>query len=255
MTLTHGFRIQQHEHTQAEWTAAGYVNPSGLMANGTGDCLEPSCPVGNVTWFEAVAYANALSEKAGLESCYQLSGCSGELGKGMTCASVAGTTAASIYDCKGYRLPTDAEWEYAVRAGTLTTFYSGPITIYEQSSCAPDPNLEAIAWYCYNAGPRTHPVGQKQANAWGLYDMSGNAYEWVHDTAIRSSPSGAVVDPVHEVPRATSGAFRGGGFNVWSTVLRSARKLTPPVPTADLRLGSASRAACNVPGMRAKLSR
>ncbi len=223
VTLTHPFRLQQHEHTQAEWTAAGYSNPSGLMANGTGDCLGPNCPVGNVTWFEVAAYANALSAKAGLESCYQLSGCTGELGKGTTCESVSGTV-ASIYECKGYRLPTDAEWEYAVRAGTLTTFYSGPITVYERSSCAPDPNLEAIAWYCYNAGPRTHPVGQKQANAWGLYDMSGNAYEWVNDGAIYSSPTSPISDPGGSIVHAIAGAVRGGSFNGWSTLLRSATK-------------------------------
>jgi sulfatase modifying factor 1 len=223
VTFTHAFRMQQYEVTQRQWLAQGLPNPSGLMANGTGDCREPDCPVGNVTWFEAISYANLLSKREGFQPCYVVDGCTGGLGEGMDCASVTGTT-ESIYACTGYRLPTDSEWEYAARAGTLTTFHSGDSRVYAQEICAADPNLERVAWYCYNAGPMTHPVGQKEANAWGLHDMSGNAFEWVNDPAIYSSPEGPVVDPAASVAMASAGATRGGAFNSWSTIVRVANK-------------------------------
>src|SRR5690606_12569931 len=83
VTLTRRFEIQQHEVTQAEWTAAGYANPSKLVSDG-GDCDEPECPVGNVTWMEAIAYANLMSElhDPPLEPCYVLYNCTGEPGAG-----------------------------------------------------------------------------------------------------------------------------------------------------------------------------
>ena len=77
VTLTHRFRIQQLELTQGEWTTQGLPNPSGLMANGTGDCIADNCPLGNVTWFEALAFANLLSRNEGLTECYVLTGCTG----------------------------------------------------------------------------------------------------------------------------------------------------------------------------------
>jgi formylglycine-generating enzyme required for sulfatase activity len=102
------------------------------------------------------------------------------MGHGMLCNSVRALN-ASVYDCRGYRLPTGAEWEYAARAGTKTSFYTGdffPIP-GARDSCTGDPALLPIAWYCANAGPFTHPVGQKAPNGWGLHDMIGNVTEWV----------------------------------------------------------------------------
>ena len=225
VTLTRSFEIGQHEVTQAEWTAAGYTNPSGLVSDG-GDCADPDCPVGNVTWMEAVAYANLLSEQHDppLAPCYVLNDCTGEPGEGLECAS-AEATQPTVYECEGYRLPADAEWEYAARAGTTTAFYSGDITIQpEDYSCYPDPNLEKIAWYCNNAHGLTHPVMSLEPNAWGLYDVLGNAYEWVNDESD-GLPAISEVDPDGRVRERPSRNQRGGRASGWPTLCRAADQL------------------------------
>lgn len=188
--------------------------------------MDPSCPVGHLNWYEALAYANKLSETMSLEPCYVLNNCTGTAGLGMNCESVT-LTAPSVYECKGYRLLTDAEWEYAVRAGTRTAFYSGDITRYAQKECYPDPNLERIAWYCFNSavGPdlRSHAVEQKEPNAWGLYDMLGNMEEWVNDKYTGRPVQGPAVDPGSDwISVNTSPSFRGAGYNGWSWICRSA---------------------------------
>jgi formylglycine-generating enzyme required for sulfatase activity len=89
---------------------------------------------------------------------------------------------------KTYRLPTQAEWEYACRAGSTTAFANGDI---KELECAYDSNLDAMGWYCGNAGNKTHPAAQKKPNAWGLYDMHGNVEEWCEDD--RDCPNGDVL--------------------------------------------------------------
>jgi formylglycine-generating enzyme required for sulfatase activity len=94
VTLTTAFQMQQHEVTQADWTAAGFPNPSGLRPDGTGDCSDSRCPVGNVTWFDALAYAKALSRAHAppLPECYVLSDGASSPGQGLSCASTAWAT-------------------------------------------------------------------------------------------------------------------------------------------------------------------
>jgi formylglycine-generating enzyme required for sulfatase activity len=228
VTLTHAFLMQQHETTQREWMTLAPLNPSGKMQDGTGDCLEPDCPVGNVTWFEALAFANLLSQAHNppLRPCYDLTGCTGELGQPTQCQSVT-ITAASLYECEGFRLPTEAEWEYAARAGTRTAFYSGDITPQATVvTCGDEPNLDSIAWYCKTAGTSTHKVAQKRPNAWLLFDMLGNINEWVNDDSIGIAHVGPVTDPLGELRlNTTDRVTRGALFNSWSSLLRCASRL------------------------------
>jgi formylglycine-generating enzyme required for sulfatase activity len=219
--------MHQFEVTQQQWTVEGLPNPSGLMANGTGDCLESDCPVGNVSWIEVAAFANLLSQKEGLTPCYLLGSCQGQLGAGMDCVSIQ-STYASVYDCPGYRMPTGAEGEYAARAGTNTTVYTGDVldTGHVPFTCYDEPVLLSIAWYCANAGTYTQLVGQLQPNDWGLFDMMGNAGEWTGSVAVTYQP-GPYTDWSAELsisnlhnPNTSMMQIRGGGFNQWPNTLR-----------------------------------
>jgi len=127
-----------------------------------------------------------------------------------------------------YSLPTEAQWEYAARAGSTTAFYNGGITV---TDCGYDPNLNAIGWYCYNAGSKTHSVGQKAPNSWGLYDMSGNVYEWCSDW-YGSYPTTAVTDPTG--PSSDSyRVIRGGS---WYFNARSCRSAFRHSSSPDFRI-------------------
>ena len=197
VTVTRAFALKATEVTQAEWRAVMGTDPSGFA-----DCGD-TCPVEQVSWFDAVDYVNRVSDAEGLPRCY---------------ADDADRTFAGL-DCTGYRLPTEAEWEYAARAGTQTAYHTGVNT---QTDCNDDPNLNLAGWYCGNAANTTHPVGQKQVNAWGLYDMHGNVWEWVQDW-YAAYPAGAVVDPAGPA----SGELRvrrGGSWYYAALFVRSARR-------------------------------
>jgi len=146
-----------------------------------------------VTWYDAVNFCNALSRKEGLTPAYTVNR------KDVTWNQSA----------NGYRLPTEAEWEYACRAGTTTEYSSKGL-------------IENFGWYNYNSGKRKHPVGQKQPNPWGLYDMLGNVYEWCWDW-YGDYPGGAQTDPTG----ASSGSYRvyrGGMWYSGVEDLRSANR-------------------------------
>ncbi len=123
-------------------------------------------PVVHVSWYGAVAYCNWLSEEEGLEKCY------GEKGKRVQVDITK----------NGYRLSTEAEWEYACRGGTITDYYWG------------DSMDVSYCWYLNNSGGNHYPVGQKKPNVFGLYDMSGNVWEWCSDWYGNYS-SGSVNNP------------------------------------------------------------
>ena len=189
------FQMSIYEITQAQYLAVMGANPSYFI-------YDYNRPVETVTGVEVQTFCNKLSEAAGLEPCYDL------------------TTGVCDFTKNGYRLPTEAEWEYACRAGTTTAFANGGIT---ETGCGHDPNLNAMGWYCGNSGNRTHKSAQKQPNAWGLFDMHGNVWEWCQDW-YGGYPSGAVTDPTG----LSSGSYRvlrGGSWRGDARRIRSAIRL------------------------------
>jgi len=173
VTLTKPFELGVYEVTQEQYEQVMGSKPSTFKG--------PQNPVEQVSWDDAVEFCRKLSELAEEKS--------------------AGYV---------YRLPTEAEWEYACRAGTTTAYSFGDS----------ESELGAYAWYKKNSGGTTHPVGGKKPNGWGLYDMHGNVYEWCQDW-YGSYPSGSVTDPTG----AASGSdrvFRGGSWFSFSVNYRSA---------------------------------
>jgi len=210
VTLTHAFQISATETTQGQFLAQLGYNYSFYSSCGA------SCPVEKVTWYEAAAYCNSLSAAAGLTTCYSCS----SSGPSVICSTKPAytPTTGTIYDCPGYRLPTEAEWEYAIRANTTTSLYSGPLA---QCSKA-DPAADAIAWYKHNTST-TQQVKQKKDNPWGLYDMSGNVREWVNDVYVIDLGSAAVTDPTGPAS-GTHQVAKGGHYFDLPGNLRSAHR-------------------------------
>ena len=139
----------------------------------------------------------------------------------MVCTGVTvNATDGNPLPCEGYRLPTEAEWEYAARAGSTTAFYNGPIT--ETGSAPVDPNLDAIGWYIGNASNTTHAVGGKPANAWGLHDMAGNVYEWAWDWYGSDYYTGRPAPDIDPLG-AASGSVRVGRGGSWGSHAWSCR--------------------------------
>jgi formylglycine-generating enzyme len=188
--ISNDFYTSKYEVTQGEYKSVVGSNPSDSN-RGIGD----THPVNMVSWYDAVEYCNRLSERDGLEPCY----------------SGSGDSIGCDFSAGGYRLPTEAEWEYAARGGQK----AGSYNIYPGSD-----NIEAVGWYSDNAGGKSHPVGRKQPNELGIYDMSGNVLEWCWDR-YGDYPSGSVTDPAGP-STGSNRVSRGGGWIVIARVCRTA---------------------------------
>ncbi len=161
-----------------------------------------------MSWFDAVRFCNALSQRCGLEEAYTIGG--GDKPR-VSCR----------FDAHGFRLPTEAEWEYAAKAGQDFK-YSG--------SDEPD----EVAWYDGNSGSKTHPVALKKPNAWGLYDMSGNVWEWCWDwydkdeykNRVRlSGDKRALVNQPTGPKNGINRSLRGGSYFSGTWFLRSSYRV------------------------------
>ena len=207
VVLTKAFYLCDHLVMQAEWEGVMGWDDSQFHGG-------PERPVENVTWFDCVSYCNRKSEQETLEPAYRITDVEME-GRHISSATVTWDANAN-----GYRLPSEAEWEYACRAGATTAFYSGPISRHAVQGCEEDSVLDMIGWYCANSGGRTHDVNGKPPNAWGLYDMAGNVQQWCWDrfSIIESAPATDPTGPAAGNLRL----WRGGGWDYNPRHCRSA---------------------------------
>ncbi|MCK6502418.1 formylglycine-generating enzyme family protein [Myxococcota bacterium] len=200
VTLTSGFEVSPFEVSRGEFEILVGWQP----ATWNDGCA--TCPVESVTWYDAIAFLNAYSRQNGLATCYALDdvtcqdGTTGD--EEGACAANGGIAAATVglvgisrpQDCAGYRLPTEAEWERAARAGATGNLHTGQLTV---PGCDPDPLLAVLGWTCATTGslaPRDR--ADLDANAWGMYDTLGNVYEWCGDGYLAVLGEDPVVDPL-----------------------------------------------------------
>jgi formylglycine-generating enzyme required for sulfatase activity len=195
------FYMDKYLVTQKEYQRVMGKNPARWQGSAN--------PIEQVRWSDAVRYCNKRSELAGLEPCYDLEKWQCDFSK------------------NGFRLPTEAEWEYACRAGTKTAYFFGNDA----------GQLGKYAWFEDNSGGKPHPVGQKQANPWGIYDICGNVWEWCNDyyqvDYYQQSPS---VDP-RGPEQGESKVVRGGAWKFSAESCRSAYRYNENPGYTDVCFG------------------
>jgi formylglycine-generating enzyme required for sulfatase activity len=203
VTISRGLSMGKSEVTQGEYQAVTGDNPSAFTGNS-------NLPVETVSWGDATNYCAALTQRE----------------------RAAGRISVNWV----YRLPTEAEWEYACRGWTSTRFSYGDAPEYA--------NLTNYAWYSDNAGATTHPVGQKLPNPWGLYDMHGNVGEWCLDWNSASLPGGIALDPQGPA-LGSSRQWRGGH---WAFPARRCRSAFRSYTSPDSRLNTIGFRVVLAPG-------
>ena len=209
-----GFFMSNTEVTQGEYVRVMGVNPSYFAS-------DTNQPVENLTWFDAVLYCNKRSVLEGRDSVYSYIGISGIPGNGCT-----GLTGLAItMTNNGYRLPTEAKWEFACRAGSVDDFLWGS---YPPNSIQDTTLIDSNAWWANNSGNISHAVAQKRYNGFELYDMTGNVQEWCNDW-YDAYGSGMEYDPIGPMS-GTSRITRGGSWTSNGIDLRCAARIyLPPV--------------------------
>ena len=200
VSISRYFAMRKTPVTQGDWRALMRTSPPFPRGD--------DYPIEWVSWYDAVAYCNALSREHGYPSAYVIADEQGSPGDEGYVARVVfrGTSAP------GFRLPTEAEWEYACRADTAGNWYG---------------ELDEVAWFDANSEEVTQPVGQKKPNAWGLHDTLGNVWEWCHDL-VEPYPTKPVLDPTG-ARTGTDRIVRGGSWLSSARDVRAAnrRRLAP----------------------------
>lgn len=183
VTLTRGFYLQATETTQQQWIAVMGSNPAHFKNCGM------DCPVENVRYSDVVTFLERLND---------------------------------LENTTHYRLPTEAEWEYAARAGTMSAFFNGPMVdeTAEKWDFSYNPYLDSVGWYFRNSDQAPHRVGLKAPNPWGFYDMHGNVWEWCSDWQ-RPYPFHPEIDP-QGAESGESKIRRGGSWAHYPEYCRSA---------------------------------
>jgi len=218
------FSMSKYQVTQAQYQEVMGTNPSYF--NGTAGReadsgeVQSRRPIERVTWYDAIEFCNKLSVKEELTPVYTIEGRSPPSGYPIISATVTPNWSAN-----GYRLPTEAQWEYACRAGSTTQWHFGDVEGTDNTG------LRGYAWYTVNSNSKTHEVGKKLPNAFGLYDMHGNVWEWcwdwlgTYDAEDTTNPLGA--------SSSTQRVIRGGSLNSIAMNSRSAHRFAGLPDTND----------------------